>query len=684
MRLPFGNRQGAHISEELLSVYLDDQLKAEDQERLERHLHDCSGCRRELARLRQTVAMLQAMPRVPVPRAFTLSEAQVGILRPAGQASWYGGMIGGLAAVTALALVAIVATALIRQPGFIPGQMVARVAPAAEEAQVTSKPEIAAAPSPSPAAPAVAAPLPQPAAKSQIAPQAPSPTRAAAADTGAPTPAPSRFSQAPEPTVAAPALAAAPRPPSAAASGAQPPNPTVANPVEKRAVAVASPADQSAPQAVTPELSRGGSAASTASAAAGGGAIPAPTREPVPALAAAAAAAEGGLAEALPPMASITETLPAEAGIAYAGSPGSGLTLLDRESGMRQIAAAPDATSPLISTDRAWVLYQTSKDGYSELWAMGWDGNNNHLALNERDLSKPAPGKDYGERRLHNVRWVPGRHVIAFDTVAAPLGAGVLPLAEAWTLDVDTGSLQLVTGTDGANEPAFSPDGSRLALLRRGTDQAPAGNLVLTNMNGSGEQTLLSLPDGLSQHSYGSQLSWLPDGSVLWAAIPDATFGSAGHLNGITLYSIQGSEAAQVVKHIDAFETFWSPDGKRLAYTRIPADAADQRELVLADADGSNPQSYARVDGGAFINWSPDSTHFVYRDGSEFYLGAPGQKPQTLGNTANLGSPRWIGSQQLLYLRDEGASWLLVSRTLDGRAVGLATLPKNATFDATN
>jgi hypothetical protein len=55
-----------------------------------------------------------------------------------------------------------------------------------------------------------------------------------------------------------------------------------------------------------------------------------------------------------------------------------------------------------------------------------------------------------------------------------------------------------------------------------------------------------------------------------------------------------------------------------------------------------------------------------------------------LGQDANLGSPYWIGPQQLLYLRDAGTDLLLVSRTLDGRVAGLATLPKSVTLDATD
>ena len=129
-RLPFGPSQDAHLDGELLSAYLDGQVKPDERRRVETHLGTCPACQSELASLRQTVTMLHALPRVPVPRAFTLSEAQVGLRRPApaGRPTWFGGMARGLVAVSAVALVAVMAAVLLRQPSWQPSQNLAQLA----------------------------------------------------------------------------------------------------------------------------------------------------------------------------------------------------------------------------------------------------------------------------------------------------------------------------------------------------------------------------------------------------------------------------------------------------------------------------------------------------------------------------------------------------------------------------
>ena len=54
--------------------------------------------------------------RVSPCRAFTLAEVQVGRSRPAAQPAWLGGMLRGLAAVSAVALVAVMAATLVTRP----------------------------------------------------------------------------------------------------------------------------------------------------------------------------------------------------------------------------------------------------------------------------------------------------------------------------------------------------------------------------------------------------------------------------------------------------------------------------------------------------------------------------------------------------------------------------------------
>jgi anti-sigma factor RsiW len=58
---------------EQLSAYLDKQpLSAEEQSQVEAHLKTCELCQQELADLRQTVALLHALPQPALPRSFVL------------------------------------------------------------------------------------------------------------------------------------------------------------------------------------------------------------------------------------------------------------------------------------------------------------------------------------------------------------------------------------------------------------------------------------------------------------------------------------------------------------------------------------------------------------------------------------------------------------------------------------
>lgn len=67
---------------ELLSAYLDDALEADERAALEARLETDAALRRELAALRQTVALIRALPTLKAPRNFTLTAAQAEQIRP--------------------------------------------------------------------------------------------------------------------------------------------------------------------------------------------------------------------------------------------------------------------------------------------------------------------------------------------------------------------------------------------------------------------------------------------------------------------------------------------------------------------------------------------------------------------------------------------------------------------------
>ena len=68
--------------QERLSAYLDAQLEPSEQRKLEQHLATCTSCQEELESLRATVALLQSVPQVAVPRSFRLIEEPMPVGAP--------------------------------------------------------------------------------------------------------------------------------------------------------------------------------------------------------------------------------------------------------------------------------------------------------------------------------------------------------------------------------------------------------------------------------------------------------------------------------------------------------------------------------------------------------------------------------------------------------------------------
>ncbi len=93
-----------------LSAYIDGALDLAAARRLEAHLGECRGCRREMEQLRSTVAALQELPEARVPRSFTLSPERAAAPRPSTPAAplAFGARIAVAGVAVALAAVLVV------------------------------------------------------------------------------------------------------------------------------------------------------------------------------------------------------------------------------------------------------------------------------------------------------------------------------------------------------------------------------------------------------------------------------------------------------------------------------------------------------------------------------------------------------------------------------------------------
>ena len=133
------------------------------------------------------------------------------------------------------------------------------------------------------------------------------------------------------------------------------------------------------------------------------------------------------------------------------------------------------------------------------------------------------------------------------------------------------------------------------------------------NSDGSNNTKMINAQIGLNHHD------WSPDAKMLAAV---------GYVNQTTSsiykFNSDGTGLTRLTTTANVFdsEPSWSPDGSKIAFTRIYRTQNYRNELWLMNADGSN-QHYIGVVGFA-AKWSPDGTKFIFTNTGDW--GPPGFK----------------------------------------------------------
>ncbi len=649
MKSVFGGPVRGHVQVELLSAYLDQQASPAERAYVDAHVQQCAECRAELESLRRTVLLLQALPRVPVPRAFTLSEAQVGIRRPDTSRGWLGGFVRGLGAVAAIALVAFVAVSVLRPADapWSPAQAVARAPTAAAKAVATMgvEKQVTVVEKSQAEAPAQAS-ITQPTAAADVQATAEPPAAVAAAPMAAPTDTP------------AAAVAATTAP--AAASAA--PAPTATGAAALVAKAAPSPAATGGLGAGAPEMG-------AAAMGRGGGGPSEPVGIPPESL----------TPEPPPAGQPLAEALPAGTRLAYADL--NALWAIDRD-GVRPLVQGRSINMPQLSPDQQWVAYRVFTDNGLQVWAVRWEGGQPKLLLDDATLPKENLPEGYVRRAISDTRWAPKGNILTVTLSLIPNPEMLKPQkVELWQVDVETGNLKPVGELGRAWRPYYSPDGKLYLVLQYGTEEAPEGNLSLVDARTGKGKTLLTFPASPGKNGYDNQVVWTPDSKTAWVAIPTADYGTPVPPNGTKLYRVSAGGDVKDVAEIDAVQVNWSPTAATMVYTRYTDETLATNELYVANVDGSQPQLYATTTQGEFIGWSPKGSRFLYQDNFQVFVGAAGQVAKRLANFTSMVSPRWISETQIVSLHDTGNGWLLTLRDVNGDETGLLPLPRESMWD---
>jgi len=167
---------------------------------------------------------------------------------------------------------------------------------------------------------------------------------------------------------------------------------------------------------------------------------------------------------------------------------------------------------------------------------------------------------------------------------------------------------------DFAGTPTWSPDDRSIAVTKF-LDGVYVANRDGTNMHKvsqvPGLDMAFNLPD------------WSPDGTKLAFMAGDQPYYS------IYVAAADGSGETKIAETTDGKQVFWprfSPDGAKLAYERgssVAADGTTRVNWVVANADGSNPQTLSVDVVGGYLGWSPDGRElFGYdsKDGQDYIV----------------------------------------------------------------
>jgi Tol biopolymer transport system component len=212
--------------------------------------------------------------------------------------------------------------------------------------------------------------------------------------------------------------------------------------------------------------------------------------------------------------------------------------------------------------------------------------------------------------------WSPDGRRIAFVRTLGPAPPGRLArVVGVFVMNEDGTKVRQLTqrrGTPATEDhvPAWSPDGKRIALVAVNVTAKPAGGSVIyvINADGTRPRAVRSMPHGWPG---AGAPSWSPDGKrILYSTY--CWFGTCGQRpTGAQLFSIgaDGENPRQLTRvGGNALGGRWSPDGRKIVFVRNPR-IGPTGEIYTMNAGGS---SLRRVTTGLELNarspdWGPSS-----------------------------------------------------------------------------
>ena len=219
----------------------------------------------------------------------------------------------------------------------------------------------------------------------------------------------------------------------------------------------------------------------------------------------------------------------------------------------------------------------------------------------------------------------------------------------------DEGDAATAAGIQWQTDPAWSPDGTRIAFA---SAREGSFDIYVVSSDGTGTSRLTSTGD----HDRGP--SWSPDGRRI-------AFSRSSDGGKVWVMNTDGTGARRLTDDLaEEGEPAWSPDGRWIAYSHR-ATGTDIREIRVARPDGSGQRNVTSLRAKSYApDWAPDSQRLAFSADSEgarydiYTIGLDGERLRRLVPSAeDAFEPAWSPDGSEIAFSRDGA---IVVATLAG------------------
>jgi len=308
-----------------------------------------------------------------------------------------------------------------------------------------------------------------------------------------------------------------------------------------------------------------------------------------------------------------------------------------------------------------------------EIWGINLDGTDQRRLVSLEALDAIAEGvRDPSAIAIlpSQVEWVPGTHLLAFNTYQVYEGPGMKMLDDLQLVNADSSERWTLLQPGHGGNFYYSPDGGNIAIVTP-TD------IRLIDANAGNNRQVLNYNQVItySEYRFYAHPVWSPDGMYLMLAVPPVDpLANPPEATGIWRIPGYGATAQQVssvwsVPFIDTPVEF-SPDLKHLTYLKETGQPPEnRRDLRVALTDGSSDLVVQNAPQLRFQGWGKDSFHFSYFTGEDPSLviaNLEGPIQQFIPEPDRVYNLSWIDARNFLYLNEVDGGFELYLGSLDG------------------